>query len=456
MTGETRKPLQKSAIPLPILALLLVAFLLLVTVAVASTVGVQTTRHFNQDVVHDQTVRELARNVLTDMLEVQSGERGYMITGKPSELGAYDQAMARLSNDVNRLQAQAGPDQGQLRRVATLKIDVDAKAAEFKRVVAFVAADRGAEAASRMREAEGHDQIPRIRDLINEIDEFEAKRLVKRTAQAARAEQNTFVINVAAVGLVGGVGAASIILLFVLIRSLRESRAEIDEVNQGLERTVQDRTRDLVRANKDIRIARDRAETLLREVNHRIGNSLQLASSFIAMQARAVKGDSAKAALRGTQSRLEAVAHIHRSLYTSDDVSTVDLHEYLAGLVEALQGSLAPYPGGPRLSFKAEPLRAPTDRAVSLGVILAELVTNAVKYAYPPDCGGEIRVRLLAPGDRRGVLVVEDDGQGMGEGPAKGTGLGKRIIEAMAANLSARMEYDDKNPGVRARLAFQL
>jgi two-component sensor histidine kinase len=191
-------------------------------------------------------------------------------------------------------------------------------------------------------------------------------------------------------------------------------------------------------------------------VNHRIGNSLQLASSFIAMQARAVKGDSAKAALRGTQSRLEAVAHIHRSLYTSDDVTTVDLHEYLAGLVEALQGSLAPYPGGPRLTFRAEPLRAPTDRAVSLGVILAELVTNAVKYAYPPDCGGEIRVRLLAPGDHRGVLIVEDDGQGMGEGPPKGTGLGKRIIEAMAANLSARMEYDDKEPGVRARLAFQL
>ncbi|HWE45703.1 MAG TPA: CHASE3 domain-containing protein [Caulobacteraceae bacterium] len=456
MTGETRKPLHKSAIPLPILVLLVVAFLLLITVAVASTLGVLSTRQFNQDVVHDQTVRELARNVLTDVLEVQSGERGYMITGKPQELGAYDSALARLSNDVNRLQAEAGPDQGQLRRIATLKIDVDAKAAEFKRVVAFVAANRGAEATARMREEEGHDQIRRIRDLINEIDGVEAKRLVKRSAQAERSEQSSFVISVVSVGLVAGAGAASIILLLVLISSLRASRSEIDEVNQGLERTVQDRTRDLVRANKDIRTARDRAETLLREVNHRIGNSLQLASSFIAMQARAVKGDSAKAALRGTQSRLEAVAHIHRSLYTSDDVSTVDLHEYLAGLVEALQGSLAPYPGGPRLSFRAEPLRAPTDRAVSLGVILAELVTNAVKYAYPPDCGGEIRVRLLAPGDRRGVLIVEDDGQGMGEGPAKGTGLGKRIIEAMAANLSARMEYDDKNPGVRARLAFQL
>ncbi len=456
MTGATREPGSNSAIPAPIVALLVLAFLLLVTVAVASTMGVMSSRRFNQDVVHDQTVRELARNVLTDVLEVQSGERGYIITGKPQELGAYNAALARLSADVNALQTAASRDPDQLRRVSTLKIDIDAKVAEFKRVVAFVAANRGPEAAARMREAEGRDQIPRIRALINEIDIFEVKRLHKRTGQASHAEQNTFVINVVSVVLVAGVGSVSIILLLISIASLSASRAEIDEVNQGLEKTVQERTRDLVRANKDIRTARDRAETLLREVNHRIGNSLQLASSFIAMQARAVKGDSAKAALRGTQSRLEAVAHIHRSLYTSDDVTTVDLHEYLAGLVEALQGSLAPYPGGPRLSFKAEPLRAPTDRAVSLGVILAELVTNAVKYAYPPDCGGEIRVRLLAPGEQRGVLIVEDDGQGMGEGPPKGTGLGKRIIEAMATNLRARMEYDDRTPGVRARLAFQL
>ena len=456
MTGETREPLPNPAVPLPIVSLLVLAFLLLVTVAVASTLGVLSTRTFNQDVQHDQTVRELTRNVLTDVLEVQSGERGYIITGKPQELGAYNMALARLSSDVNLLQTRAGTDASQLRRVSMLKIDIDAKVAEFKRVVAFVAANRGAEAAARMREVESRDQIPRIRVLINQIDDFEARRLAKRTGQAARSEQNTFVINVVSVVLVAAVGAVSVILLLISIASLRASQDEVAEVNQGLEKTVQERTRDLVRANKDIRTARDRAETLLREVNHRIGNSLQLASSFIAMQARAVKGDSAKAALRGTQSRLEAVAHIHRSLYTSDDVTTVDLHEYLAGLVEALQGSLAPYPGGPRLSFKAEPLRAPTDRAVSLGVILAELVTNAVKYAYPPDCGGEIRVRLLAPGDRRGVLIVEDDGQGMGEGPAKGTGLGKRIIEAMAANLSARMEYDDKEPGVRARLAFQL
>ena len=456
MTGATRQPTTNAAIPAPIVALLVLAFLLLVTVGVASTVGVRTARNYNQDVAHSQIVRERALNVLTDVLEVQSGERGYIITTKPQELDAYNTALARLSAHVNALQAAANADPSQLRRVVTLKIDIDAKVSEFKREVAYVAANRSAEAAARMREGEGRDQILRIRALIDEINDFEARRLGKRTGQAARAERYAFFINVVSAVLVAGVGAVSIYLLLISIGSLSASRAEIDEVNQGLEKTVQERTRDLVRANKDIRTARDRAETLLREVNHRIGNSLQLASSFIAMQARAVKGDSAKAALRGTQSRLEAVAHIHRSLYTSDDVTTVDLHEYLAGLVEALQGSLAPYPGGPRLTFRAEPLRAPTDRAVSLGVILAELVTNAVKYAYPPDCGGEIRVRLLAPGDKRGVLIVEDDGQGMGDGPPKGTGLGKRIIEAMAANLHARMEYDDKEPGVRARLAFQL
>jgi len=246
-------------------------------------------------------------------------------------------------------------------------------------------------------------------------------------------------------------GAADYVIKDVGEDFLALLRAAVDD---AVERSALRRQKE--EADAEVRAARDRAEALLREVNHRIGNSLQLVSSFIGMQTRALKEESARQALRETQARIEAVAHIHRRLYTSDDVTSVELKDYFAGLVEELSNSIARETGSPTIELYAEPLRAPTDRAVSLGVIVAELVTNAVKYAYPDGKGGEIRVRLTAESDRSGVLVVEDDGQGLGDGAPKGSGLGQRIIGAMATNLRSAVTYENGRQGVRARLAFEF
>lgn len=222
-------------------------------------------------------------------------------------------------------------------------------------------------------------------------------------------------------------------------------------VTAAIERDALRRAKEM--SDAEVMRARDRAEALLREVNHRIGNSLQLVSSFISMQARAVKDEAAAHALRETQARIEAVAQIHRRLYTSQDVTTVELKDYFEGLVDELRSSMAPDPAAPSIVLNAESLRVPTDRAVSLGVAVAELVTNAMKYAYPNGEGGEIRVFLARDG-QKAVLTVEDDGAGMGDGAPKGTGLGRLILKAMATNLSSRVDYDPKHSGVRASLKF--
>ncbi len=97
-----------------------------------------------------------------------------------------------------------------------------------------------------------------------------------------------------------------------------------------------------------------------------------------------------------------------------------------------------------------------TDQAVSLGVVVTELVTNAVKYAYQPGQGGEIRISLKPDGEHRALLTVEDDGPGLGDGTPKGTGLGGKIISAMASGLRSAVEFDAAHKGVRAKLAFDL
>lgn len=213
-------------------------------------------------------------------------------------------------------------------------------------------------------------------------------------------------------------------------------------------------------AQEEVRLARDRAEAMLREVNHRVGNSLQLVSSFISLQLRQLADEGARSALREAQVRIEAVAHVHRRLYTSSDLATVAMDEYLTGLVEELGKSIgpdtSPEGGSPRLSLRAEPMRVTTDQAVSLGVIVTELVTNAVKYAYAPGEGGEIRVVLEAAPDGRATLTVEDDGPGLGDGAPKGTGLGAKIVSAMAGGLRSAVQFDTEHRGVRAQMVFDL
>ena len=209
-------------------------------------------------------------------------------------------------------------------------------------------------------------------------------------------------------------------------------------------------------AQEEVRMARDRAEAMLREVNHRVGNSLQLVSSFISLQLRQMKNDAGRLALQDAQVRIEAVAQVHRRLYTSADMASVALDEYLEGLVDELVQSLCPDDGAPCITLKTEPIRVDTDQAVSLGVVVTELVTNAVKYAYLPGNGGDIRVLLERQDETRAVLTVEDDGPGMGDGKPKGTGLGGKIISAMAHGLRSRLEIDPEHTGVRARMVFDL
>jgi two-component sensor histidine kinase len=214
--------------------------------------------------------------------------------------------------------------------------------------------------------------------------------------------------------------------------------------------------RDKERAEAEMREARDRAELLLREVNHRVANSLALVAALAHMQRNAVSDPAAKAALDEMQARISAIAGIHRRLYTSDDVEAVELDAYLGSLVEELQAAMRASGRDHAIRLQSAPVRLSPDKAVSVGVVVTELVTNAYKYAYPAGTSGEIRVEVAREAADTVLLSVEDDGIGWtGEGAVRGTGLGSRIVRAMATNLRSALAYTNRPTGTRAVLTFQ-
>jgi two-component sensor histidine kinase len=203
----------------------------------------------------------------------------------------------------------------------------------------------------------------------------------------------------------------------------------------------------------ELRASNARLEALLREVNHRVSNSLQLVTASVHMQAAMLSDPVAKNALLETQQRIQAIAQVHRRLYSSDDVESVAMDDYLHGLVAELEQSWSTPASPRRMRLTAEPIRLKTDRAVSLGVIVNELVSNACKYAYASDCAGEVRIELARVSDTHFRLCVEDDGVGMPtDGSIKGTGLGTKLIHAMAKSMQAEIRFDPAATGARATL----
>ena len=182
-------------------------------------------------------------------------------------------------------------------------------------------------------------------------------------------------------------------------------------------------------------------EVLLQEMQHRVANSLQIIASILLLKARTVQSEEIRLHLQDAHQRVMSVATVQQHLHASGLNESIEIGPYLSKLCESLAKSMV----GERrpLSIKVEATsgRATSSEAVSLGLIVTELVINALKHAFPRGtCEGQILVKYDAgkPGWR---LSVSDDGEGVGEAGADvHTGLGTSIIEALAQQLTAKVQ----------------
>jgi two-component sensor histidine kinase/CheY-like chemotaxis protein len=228
----------------------------------------------------------------------------------------------------------------------------------------------------------------------------------------------------------------------------------INAVQQALENAELRAARE--HAEQEIRLGKERAEILLEEVNHRVANSLALVAALIRLQVSTSETEAVKTALAETQARISAIASMHRSLYTSDDVRHVEMDRYLTTLARELAETMSKDRQRSNILCAIEPILFPSDRAVSIGMIVTELLTNAIKYAYPDGESGEIRVELRKVDDDHAILVVEDDGRGLSGTGSQGTGLGTRIVTSMAKTIGTGITYTPRSSGTRAEVHLDL
>ena len=219
-------------------------------------------------------------------------------------------------------------------------------------------------------------------------------------------------------------------------------------LNSELEDRVRGRTAQLSSMLKE-------REVLLQEVHHRVKNNLQVISSLINMQIRKLQPGTDRAGLEECKTRVEAIALIHEKLYQSKDYARVPFSDYAASLARHIFYATGVSSANIRLAVDMENIALPVDQAIPCGLILNELITNALKHAFPGDRDGAVRVELRKTSPCDMLLAVSDDGVGLERelDPGTSSTLGMQLVTTLVEQLDGQLRVVRGN-GTSFQISF--
>ncbi len=209
------------------------------------------------------------------------------------------------------------------------------------------------------------------------------------------------------------------------------------------------------RYERHLKAAVGRHEVLLKEINHRVKNSLAIVASMLRLQAAEHDDPRLTEQLAEASLRVGAIARAHDRLYQNDDIEALDLGIYVEQVCKDLDDAVSRCD----IDIVAERgIVIATDRAISAALVVAELITNAAKYAYEGQPGGKIWVRVVRAGEGHIVLSVRDEGAGLPAqfDPQTTKSLGMRIISAFAQQLGGQVRADRRSPGTEFVVSIPL
>ncbi|MET0344384.1 MAG: PAS domain S-box protein [Polyangiales bacterium] len=225
----------------------------------------------------------------------------------------------------------------------------------------------------------------------------------------------------------------------------RKAEEALRMVNAQLEQRVVQRTQQLQRSLSE-------KEVLLREIHHRVKNNLQVICSLLNLQAQSVGHSELTEILETSQGRVRSIALVHERLYQSKDLAEVDFHSYITTLTSDLGNTFAAALRNVSVHVTPTDVHLPIDVAVLCGLLVNELVSNALKHAFPSGRMGAVSIALRAE-EQQLCLSVSDDGVGMPDGPRRAGSLGLELVQMLAAQLAATLRIDG-GEGTRVSISF--
>lgn len=199
-------------------------------------------------------------------------------------------------------------------------------------------------------------------------------------------------------------------------------------------------------------------DVLLKELQHRVKNTLAIISGLLNLESFKVENELAKQSFLNAQSRIMSMSKVYENLYQSEDLESVDLRKYIEDLVYSLHDIFVLNPSKIKFDVKLDDIRLDLKRTLPLGLILNELLTNALKYAYPNDTSGDIRIQLTQSNDHI-QLTVGDDGVGLPESVniEKGNHFGYELIRSLTSQLKGVFSsVSKKGEGLNIIISFPI
>jgi len=213
-------------------------------------------------------------------------------------------------------------------------------------------------------------------------------------------------------------------------------------------------------ANAQMATARDEIQrslaeksALLREIHHRVKNNLQVVSSLLYLQSAVVADRGVQQLFHESRHRILTMAYIHETLYQSDDLSSIDFGAYVRKLIGGIVASYSALAPNATIDTDVDAMRLDLDTAVPCGLVINELVTNALKYAFPDGRKGCVRVSFRVAEDGARVLTVDDDGIGLPANAADAASLGLKLVRTLASQIRATFSVD-RSAGTSFRIAL--
>jgi PAS domain S-box-containing protein len=197
-------------------------------------------------------------------------------------------------------------------------------------------------------------------------------------------------------------------------------------------------------ADEQVRASLREKEVLLREVHHRVKNNLQIVSSLLDLQAESVRDPEALQVLHDSQNRVRSMALVHESLYHSQDLARVDVASYAQALVGYLVGTYASLADDITVNVEADDLALTLDAAIPCGLIVNELVSNALKHAFSPHREGRITVEIRGHANGQVMLAIRDNGVGLPPDweLSSARSLGLQLVDMLTQQLGGTIEID--------------